>query len=149
MRILVPRSDSYSLVRLIAFTPKGEVNVTVSSAHHRWVDLVLPPGVQEDEVDVYSCFLRENQLPPYGCGPALLRAATRKPDAASAVDATPPAEVVADAAPAADAVAEAAPATPPPAEVVADAVPAADAVAEAAPAALSAAEVATPLSEIA
>ena len=97
MRILVPRSDSYALVRIIAFTPKGEVNMTVSSAHHRWVDLVLPPGIQ-DEVDVYSCFLRENQLPPYGCGPALLRAATRKPDVVPAAELptaeAPAAEVV-------------------------------------------------------
>ncbi len=154
MRILIPRSDSYSLVRLIAFTPKGEVNMTVSSDRHRWVDLELPFGVQEDEVDLYSCFLGEDHRPPYGCGPALLRAATRKSDLAvaadvaadlaPAADAAPTAVVANDPAPTADIATDPAPvadvAGDPAADVAVDSasaatVPAADAATDATPAA--------------
>ena len=77
MRVPVPHNDSLPLVSIILFTPKGEVTVTVDDSHY-WVDIPLPEGVQEDEVDVYSCFLGPDHRPPFGCGPALLRAAKRK-----------------------------------------------------------------------
>ena len=76
MRIYVPRS-AYPLVSIMLFTSKGEVSVTVDD-RHRWVDIPLPEGVVEDEVDVYSCFLQANGRPPYGCGPSLLVAAKQK-----------------------------------------------------------------------
>ena len=76
MRISVPRSD-FPLVSIIVITPKGEMGTVVDDTH-RYVDIELPDGVQEDEVDVYSCFLGSNQKPARGCGPSLLRAATRK-----------------------------------------------------------------------
>jgi hypothetical protein len=76
MRISVPRSD-FPLVSIIVITPKGEMGTVVDDTH-RYVDIELPEGVQEDEVDVYSCFLGSNQKPARGCGPSLLRAATRK-----------------------------------------------------------------------
>ena len=75
--------SSLPLVSIILFTPKGEVTVTVDDSHY-WVDIPLPEGVQEDEVDVYSCFLGPDHRPPFGCGPALLQAATRKPASAPA-----------------------------------------------------------------
>ena len=78
MRVPVPHSDSYPLVTLVLFTPQGEVSTTVDDSHF-WVDISLPEGVQEDEVDVYSCFLGPDHRPPFGCGLALLKAATRKP----------------------------------------------------------------------
>jgi hypothetical protein len=65
------------LVSIIVITPKGEMGTVVDDTH-RYVDIELPEGVQEDEVDVYSCFLGSNQKPARGCGPSLLRAATRK-----------------------------------------------------------------------
>ena len=74
--IYVPRS-AYPLVSIMLFTSKGEVSVTVDD-RHRWVDIPLPEGVVEDEVDVYSCFLQANGRPPYGCGPSLLVAAKQK-----------------------------------------------------------------------
>ena len=78
MRVPVPHNSSLPLVSIILFTPKGEVTTTVDDSHY-WVDIPLPEGVEEDEVDVYSCFLGPDHRPPFGCGPALLRAATRKP----------------------------------------------------------------------
>jgi hypothetical protein len=83
MRIPVPHSDSFPLVSIILFTPKGEFTTTLDDSHY-WVDIPLPKGVQEDEVDVYSCFLGADHRPPFGCGPALLKAATRKPESAPA-----------------------------------------------------------------
>jgi hypothetical protein len=65
------------LVSIMLFTSKGEVSVTVDD-RHRWVDIPLPEGVVEDEVDVYSCFLQANGRPPYGCGPSLLVTAKQK-----------------------------------------------------------------------
>jgi hypothetical protein len=76
MRVTVPKSN-FPLVKIIICTPKGEVSTTVDDSHYI-VDVALPEGVCEDEVDVYSCFLGNNNLPPYGCGPSLLQAATRK-----------------------------------------------------------------------
>ena len=78
MRVPVPHNSSLPLVSIILFTPKGEVTTTVDDSHY-WVDIPLPEGVEEDEVDVYSCFLGPDHRPPFGCGPALLRAAKRKP----------------------------------------------------------------------
>ena len=83
MRIPVPHSDSFPLVSIILFTPKGEFTTTLDDSHY-WVDIPLPEGVQEDEVDVYSCFLGADHRPPFGCGPALLKAATRKPESVPA-----------------------------------------------------------------
>ncbi len=85
MRVPVSHNSSLPLVSIILFTPKGEITVTVDDSHY-WVDIPLPEGVREDEVDVYSCFLGPDHRPPFGCGPALLRAATRKPAPASAVE---------------------------------------------------------------
>ena len=82
MRIPVPHSDGLPLVTIILFTPKGEVSATVDDRHW-WVDIPLPDGVEEDEVDVYSCFLGADHRPPFGCGPALVKAATRKPETCS------------------------------------------------------------------
>ena len=62
MRIPVPHSDSFPLVSIILFTPKGEITATVDDSHY-WVDIPLPEGVQEDEVDVYSCFLGAGPSP--------------------------------------------------------------------------------------
>jgi hypothetical protein len=84
MRIPVPHSDSFPLVSIILFTPKGEFTTTLDDSHY-WVDIPLPEGVQEDEVDVYSCFLGADHRPPFGCGPALLKAATRKPESVPAL----------------------------------------------------------------
>ena len=92
MRIPVPHSDGLPLVTIILFTPKGEVSATVDDRHW-WVDIPLPDGVEEDEVDVYSCFLGADHRPPFGCGPALVKAATRKPETVPA-PAVEPAQVV-------------------------------------------------------
>jgi len=85
MRVPVPHNSSLPLVSISLYTPKGQVTTTVDDSHY-WVDIPLPEGVREDEVDVYSCFLGPDHRPPFGCGPALLRAATRKAAPASAVE---------------------------------------------------------------
>ena len=53
MRVKVPHNDSLPLVTIILFTPQGEISTTVDNRHYS-VDIPLPDGVQEDEVDVYS-----------------------------------------------------------------------------------------------
>jgi hypothetical protein len=88
MRVIVPISD-FPLVRITLVTPTGDEVHTVVDDSHRVVDLVMPEGVSEDEVDVYSCFLGSDQKVPYGCGAALLHAATRKPEPAPAPAAEP------------------------------------------------------------
>ena len=89
MRVPVPHNDSLPLVSIILFTPKGEVTVTVDDSHY-WVDIPLPEGVQEDEVDVYSCFLGPDHRPPFGCGPALLRGRHAEARSAPAPGGEPP-----------------------------------------------------------
>ena len=93
MRIPVPHNRDYPLVSIMLFTPKGELGVTVDDSHFS-VDIALPAGVHEDEVDVYACFLTAAGRPPFGCGPSLLQAATRKPEPvpAPAVETAPAVE---------------------------------------------------------
>ena len=78
MRVPVPHNSSLPLVSISLYTPKGQVTTTVDDSHY-WVDIPLPDGVEEDAVDVYSCFLGPDHRPAFGCGPVLLRAAKRKP----------------------------------------------------------------------
>ncbi len=88
MRVPVPHNSSLPLVSIILYTPKGQLTTTVDDSHY-WVDIPLPDGVEEDAVDVYSCFLGPDHRPAFGCGPVLLRAAKRKPVAEVTVEVTP------------------------------------------------------------
>ena len=76
MRVRLPFSD-YPAIRVILDTPKGEI---IATADHLTphVDIPLPEGVAEEEVDVWTCFLDNRQQVPCGCGPALLQPAARK-----------------------------------------------------------------------
>ena len=99
----------------------------MNRSFHSFVDIELPEGVEEAEVDVYSCFRDAGGHVPSGCGPALIQAAVRKIESALSMLGLQVAEPAAGAAPAgAVQVADAAPA---------DVAPAADVppVAEVAP----------------
>ena len=73
MLIRVPRNDAYPAILLLIFTPAGQFNVKLDNTH-RTYDYQLPDGVGEDQVEVYSIYLRNDQLPAPGCGPFLLKA---------------------------------------------------------------------------
>ena len=73
MLIRVPRNDAYPAIMLLIFTPAGQFNVKLDNTH-RTYDYQLPDGVSEDQVEVYSIYLRNDQLPAPGCGPFLLKA---------------------------------------------------------------------------
>jgi hypothetical protein len=132
-------------VTVILMTPKGERTATVNRSFHSFVDIELPEGVEEAEVDVYSCFRDAGGHVPSGCGPALIQGAVRKIESALSMVGLQVAEPAAEATPATAVPAAAAPladATPTDAAPVADpapvnAAPTADApaVADAAPAA--------------
>ena len=78
MRVNLPYSNSYPYVRVFVITPKGERIMTVDRNVHSFADIELPPGVEDDEADVYSCFLNGGHKQPRGVGPVLIQAATRK-----------------------------------------------------------------------
>jgi hypothetical protein len=71
-------------VAVLVVTPKGDCKGSADRSHS-YLDIPLPDGVEEDEVDVFSCFLDAGQNVPHGVGPVLLQAARRKPVLESAV----------------------------------------------------------------
>ena len=85
MLIRVPRNDAYPAIMLLIFTPAGQFNVKLDNTH-RTYEYQLPDGVSEDQVEVYSIYLRNDQLPAPGCGPFLLKA-LKVPAIETAVDA--------------------------------------------------------------
>jgi hypothetical protein len=100
MRIALPFSSSYPYVTVILMTPKGERTATVNRSFHSFVDIELPEGVEEAEVDVYSCFRDAGGHVPSGCGPALIQGAVRKIESALSMVGLQAAEPAAGAAPA-------------------------------------------------
>jgi hypothetical protein len=87
-------------VTVILMTPKGERTATVNRSFHSFVDIELPEGVEEAEVDVYSCFRDAGGHVPSGCGPALIQGAVRKIESALSMVGLQAAEPAAGAAPA-------------------------------------------------
>ena len=100
MRVALPHSNSYPYVTVILITPKGEAHGDGGPQLSSCVDIPLPEGVEEDEVDVYSCFRDAGGQVPSGCGPALIQAAVRKIESALSMLGLQVAEPVAEAAPA-------------------------------------------------
>ena len=100
MRVALPYSSSYPYVTVILMTPKGERTATVNRSFHSFVDIELPEGVEEAEVDVYSCFRDAGGHVPSGCGPALIQGAVRKIESALSMVGLQAAEPAAGAAPA-------------------------------------------------
>jgi hypothetical protein len=78
MQIRLPYSGNHPYVAVLLVTPKGECKGSADCSHSV-LDIPLPEGVDEDEVDVFSCFLDAGQNVPNGVGPVLLQAAKRKP----------------------------------------------------------------------
>ncbi|MGD0900454.1 MAG: hypothetical protein ABR915_21690 [Thermoguttaceae bacterium] len=149
MRIALPYSDSYPYVTVVVMTPKGERTATANRSFHSFVDIELPEGVGEDEVDVYSCFLDAGRRVPQGCGPALLKAAVvRKIESVlsavglQAVKPTAEAAPVAELAPVVEPVTEVALTVEPIVEPIAEVAPTVEPVAEVVPVVEPAAEVA-------
>jgi len=144
MRVALPYSSSYPYVTVILMTPKGERTATVNRSFHSFVDIELPEGVEEAEVDVYSCFRDAGGHVPSGCGPALIQAAVRKIESALSMVGLQVAEPVAGAAPVDVAPANTTPAT----TGSTDAAPVADATpADATPVAAAAPVVSAPAAD--
>ena len=138
MRVALPYSSSYPYVTVILMTPKGERTATVNRSFHSFVDFKLPEGVEEAEVDVYSCFRDAGGHVPSGCGPALIQGAVRKIESALSMVGLQAAEPAAGGAPATAVPAAAAPVDAAPAVLapvtdpaLVDVAPAADAPADA------------------
>ncbi len=87
MQIRVPLSDdrNHSLTMLVIYLPDGtQVKVKTGKPVY---DFKLPSGVGEDEIDVYSIFLGQDQKPAYGCGPVCIKRATKVTVAEAAAEA--------------------------------------------------------------
>src|SRR5208282_3342031 len=90
MRIQVPLSDNrnHSLTMLVIYLPDGtQVKVKTGMPVY---DYTLPAGVTEDEIDIYSIFLGQDQKPAYGCGPVCIKRATKVTAAEAAAEAAAP-----------------------------------------------------------
>jgi|SRR5271157_237516 len=90
MQIRVPLSDdkNHSLTMLVIYLPDGtQVKVKTGKPIY---DFRLPAGVSEDEIDVYSIFLGQDQKPAFGCGPVCIKRATKVTAAEAAAEAAAP-----------------------------------------------------------
>jgi len=106
MRIAIPLSDAFSQYLLEVRMPTGAQTVTVDDSH-AVVEIVLPAGVHEDEVEIVGCPLDRRGRPAAGCGEVVLKARVKRPEPKAEPKAAPKAEPVAEkAAPKAEPVAE-------------------------------------------
>jgi hypothetical protein len=81
MRLPIPWADAFPLFQLIVQSPTGGCSLTVDDTH-RDVDVQLPPGVNEDDVEIVGLFLGRDGQPVSGVGPVLIkerRAAAMEP----------------------------------------------------------------------
>ncbi len=78
MRLPIPWNDALPQFQLIVRTPVGERTLTVDDTH-REVDIPIPPGVSEEDVEVLGLGLGRDGQPQAGSGPVLIKAAVARP----------------------------------------------------------------------
>ena len=101
MLIHVPHSPEYPVTMLIITVNEQETIISLDASHWTY-EFQLPEGATEDQVEVYSLYLGNNNRPALGCGPCCLRRAVPAVESAPAVVEAPTVEMapVVDAAPA-------------------------------------------------
>ena len=78
MRINLPFNDQFPQYQIVANYPGGEQSVTVDDSHSA-IEIILPAGVAEEDVEILGCPLQANGLPAVGCGPCLIKERVVKP----------------------------------------------------------------------
>ena len=78
MRVTIPFNDAFPQYRLEVITPVGVQTMTVDDSH-RVVEVALPVGVNEDDVEVCGYPLtRQGVLPP-GCSSTVIKSCVKRP----------------------------------------------------------------------
>ena len=78
MRLPIPWNDAFPQFQLIIRTPAGERILTVDDTH-REVDIPIPPGVSEEDVEILGLGLGHDGQPLPGFGSVLIKAAVERP----------------------------------------------------------------------
>jgi hypothetical protein len=79
MKVAVPwREATYPQFQFTIRTPAGENTLTVDDSH-REVDIPIPTGVDEDDVEIIGCYMGRDGRPVSGCDAVLVKAAVEKP----------------------------------------------------------------------
>jgi len=79
MKVTVPWNEAFPQFQFTIRTPAGEDTLTVDDSH-REVDIPIPAGVDEDDVEIVGCHLGRNGQPVPGCGEVLVKAVVEKPE---------------------------------------------------------------------
>jgi hypothetical protein len=78
MQISVPQSDHFPQTRLTVQSPSYKAEATCDDSH-KIIEVPLPLGVTEDDVEITSCYLGRDGQPAPGCGEVLVKAAVPRP----------------------------------------------------------------------
>ena len=77
MRVPIPWNDAFPQFQLTIQTPAGQRTMTVDDSH-REVDIPLPAGVDEDDVEIVGCYLGRSGQPVPGCGAVIVKEAAQR-----------------------------------------------------------------------
>jgi len=78
MQVIIPWNDLFPQYMVEAHTPAGDLTVMADDSH-RVIEVNLPPGVDEGDVEITGCPCDRNGLPVAGCGPTLIKARIERP----------------------------------------------------------------------
>jgi len=78
MRVTVPWNDAFPQFQIVVRSRAGVSTLTVDDSH-REVDVPLPEGVDEDDVEITGRCCGRNGQPSPLCGEILIKAAVEKP----------------------------------------------------------------------
>lgn len=91
MKLQLPLSDLHSAVRVSAKTPKGLIETTLDNSH-KTVDIDLPAGIHEDDVEVVAEFLTNQGIVDKAVEPVVLKTLVVKAPKATPKPAAPKVE---------------------------------------------------------
>ncbi|MHB8107848.1 MAG: hypothetical protein ACYDH4_10545 [Candidatus Cryosericum sp.] len=78
MQVMIPWDDRYPQYQLSVTGPAGTQTLTLDDSH-RMVDVTLPPGVRDEDVDVIGNPLDQYGRLPVDCAQCVLRARVERP----------------------------------------------------------------------
>jgi hypothetical protein len=79
MKINVPWNDLFPQYRILVKYPGAEQSYSADDSH-RIVEITLPAGVDENDVEIIGCPLDSQGQPAAGCSPCVIKARTLKLD---------------------------------------------------------------------
>ena len=78
LKVSLPSSQTHPLVRVTTKSPKGQTTTTLDDSHSV-LEIAVPPGVNEDQIEVIAELCNSRGEPDKQMGPIVLKAASEAP----------------------------------------------------------------------